>query len=123
MKSGGPLRRTTPLQVEPGKVRDWERRSRKALPAQSEKRKAEKPRRDEVRRIVFERDGGCQARGILPGRCWRVMDAHEVQSRGRRPGGHLDPENVITLCRGHHEWVTNHSEEAEALGFLLPSSK
>lgn len=60
--------------------------------------------------------------------CWRrkSTDCHEKRSRGRTGGVHgdawLDPDNIMALCRRCHDWVTTHPEEAEELGFLLPST-
>lgn len=45
-------------------------------------------------------------------------DAHELLSRAR--GGSItDPANVVPLCRSHHDHVTQHPVEAEALGLSL----
>lgn len=121
MKQGGNLPRRTPLQGNPEKTRAWRDRSRKPLPAKSKKRVAEDPERARVRQVVLDRDQGCMGRGILPGRCWHPrdepLDVHEVESRGTHPGSHLDPEVCLALCRGHHQWVTTHPAEAEALGY------
>jgi hypothetical protein len=42
---------------------------------------------------------------------------HEVLSRGRG-GSPTDPENILCLCRGCHKWITEHPEQATALGWL-----
>ncbi len=114
------LERKKPLRADPEKTRDWQRRSRSNLPAQSAKRKREAPQRKAVREVVLARDQGCQARGIVPGRCWHPrgepLDVHEVISRGLWAAGYLDPGNCLALCRGHHEWVTAHRFEAEEMG-------
>lgn len=114
------LERKKPLRADPAKTRDWQRRSRSNLPAQSAKRKREAPERRRVREEVLARDGSCQARGLLPGRCWHPyglpLDVHEVISRGLWAAGYLDPGNCLAVCRAHHDWITDHRREAEALG-------
>lgn len=111
MKRGGPLRRSTPLQAKAGLGR------RTKLQGVSQKRKAiEQPRRVLVD-LVLSRDGfTCRARTLLPGRCGGPLDVHEVLSRARG-GSILDPDNCLTLCRLHHDWVTTHPAEAEAGGW------
>ena len=123
MKPGKPLERKTRLQADPEKTAAWRARSRKRLPAESPKRKAERPVRAEVRQVVLERDQGCTARGLLPGRCWHPygepLDVHEVTARGTHPGSHLNPDAAVAVCRGHHQWIGNHPAEAEEAGFRV----
>lgn len=124
MRRSGPPQRKTPLKTNVDQVRRWQDRTRKAIPQESAKRKAERPIRAEVRAQVIARDGGCRARGIAPGRCEgrpgrAPLEVHEVQGRGVRPGGHLDPENCLALCPGHHDWVTTHPAEALELGLRI----
>lgn len=102
-------------------------RARKPLPSKSKKTKSQEADRRRVRVEVLERDGyWCQVDGKIPGvRCGRVpgradLEVHEVVPRGRRPGGHLDPDNCVALCPVHHEWITGNPAEATALGFLAP---
>ena len=126
VKRSGPPARRTPLAADPDKTRAWQDRSRRRLPARSKKRIAEAPTRAAVRAEVLDRDRGCRARGIAPGPCAArpgraPLEVHEVVSRARRPGGHLDPENCLALCPGHHDWVTEHPTDAEALGLSAPS--
>lgn len=116
-------RRQKPIQVDPEKVRAWQRRSRKPIPQVSARRLAERPEREAVRVEVLRRDGGCRGRGILPGRCgspWRgrpPLEVHEVVSRGRWASGYLVAANCLTLCQVHHDWVTTHPTEATEAGF------
>lgn len=44
-------------------------------------------------------------------------DVHEILTRGRG-GSIVDRDNLIPLCRAHHEWVTAHPVEAEELGLV-----
>lgn len=83
------------------------------LPFESEKRRAQRPERERVRRLVFARDGRCVARERVPEvSCWGPWDADEIRPRSRG-GDPLDPQNVQTLCRAHHDW--KHSQPAEAV--------
>lgn len=117
---GKPLERRTPLRADPAKARAFANQ-RSRLPAESPRRKAEKPRRREVREAVKARDDGCRGRGILPGPCgpfgW-PLEVHEKVSRGRWSAGYLVESNCLALCHDHHGWVTAHPEEATRLGFL-----
>jgi hypothetical protein len=44
-----------------------------------------------------------------------------LQGRGVRPGGHLDPDNCIALCRQHHSYVTDHPAKARIAGLRYES--
>lgn len=71
-------------------------------------------RRNLVRKLLLERPI-CQ-------RCLsdRSQDVHELKSRAR--GGSItDVENLVTLCRACHNWVTTHPAEATAQGWLKHS--
>lgn len=102
-------------------------RRSKGIPAVSKKRARENRQRVKVREEVLTRDGfTCRARGgIIPEvrRCSGPLDVHEVIGRGRG-GSFLDPENCVTLCRAHHEFVTTHPERGRELGLVrsLPPS-
>lgn len=70
---------------------------------------------------VLRRDQGrCQA--SLYGfahRCEGPLEVHHKRNRGM--GGSADPEihaldNLLTLCRFAHRWVTEHPREAKELG-------
>lgn len=128
-RSGPPVRkkgldRGEALKANPETTRAWVDRTRKTnrLPAMSEKRKAEKPKRDRVRQEVIARDGGCVARGLLPGRCASPfpdrppLEVHEVISRGRWAKGYLVADNCRALCQVHHDLVTAEPDLAEKVG-------
>lgn len=87
----------------------------KQLRPMSDKRYNEWEERQAVKRAVVMRDGyRCRAEHLVPEvQCWGQIDYDEMASRGVYPGGHLDPDNVQQLCRGHHEW--KHANPAEAL--------
>jgi len=98
VKRGKPLQRRTPLR--------W--RSKKRADRQAE--------RDHVRFIVLRRDRfTCQAIGA-PGRCDGPLDVHELIRRAQWADGIYDPDNCVTVCRQHHDWITTHPEEAHQLG-------
>lgn len=83
------------------------------------KRRAELAARAECRETVLARDGGCVAPD-LPGDCGGVLEVHEVLTRAR--GGSItDPDNCVTLCSIHHQWVTGHPLEAHARGLMRQS--
>lgn len=53
-----------------------------------------------------------------PGGCVReAVDGHEILTRGRG-GSTTDPDNVLPLCRVHHDWIGAHPAEALAMGLL-----
>lgn len=61
--------------------------------------------------------GRCQLADVVPEiTCWGPLDADEIAGRGRRPGGHLDVDNVQIACRAHHEWKTREPLEAARRG-------
>jgi hypothetical protein len=106
---------------------------RQPIQPQSAKRRAEKPRRDEVRRATVERAGyRCELAAAVPevecwsperdtlGRWW--LDVDEVVSRGVRPGGHLDPTNTQAACRAHHDWRAANPREARRRGLRRRST-
>jgi hypothetical protein len=44
-----------------------------------------------------------------------MQDGHERLARSQG-GSPSDPENVIGLCRPHHEWVTENMNAARTMG-------
>jgi len=112
------MKRRAQLRSDPAKTRAWIDRSRRAIPRESAKRKAERARRLEVVDEVRRRDGDrCYAAAALPAlTCRGPLDPHEVIPRSTRPGGHLDPGNVRLVCRGHHEWITDNPAAAASVG-------
>lgn len=61
----------------------------------------------------------CQAekRGIVREvRCWGPLDPQHIIPRGVRPDLADDVDNIVALCRGHHDWVGANLTEARALG-------
>lgn len=76
-------------------------------------------------RLLAERGAQCEGCPVTPvgnrrdPRLW--SDLHEVLTRAR--GGSItDPANILCLCRECHRWVTEHEEEARALGLVRARS-
>jgi hypothetical protein len=66
---------------------------------------------------VVLRDGGCVAPSMIPAvKCWGRLDPHHVLRRSQ--GGPDTPENLVTLCRAHHDWVHTNPKHARELGLL-----
>ena len=103
-----PLQRKTPL------------RSTSTLARSPMKRSRPKATDRAVVAQVVLRDGGCVARSQVPEvRCAGRIDPHHVLPRGR--GGKDTTENLICLCRAHHDWVHSNPSRAYDLGFLARS--
>lgn len=105
--AGGPRRLSATKRVG-GKLRN-----------RSTKGAAEERKRGNLLREMFpEGEGrGC----TVPGCGREANDAHERLTRGRG-GSASDPENIVPLCRRHHDEV--HAEEplwAYELGILIHS--
>jgi hypothetical protein len=114
VKRSQPIRRNAQLQRRtPGPARQ------SRVKRQSAKRRAERALRVEVVAAARLRDGGCVAKGRVPGvECAGPLDGDEIIARSAWPGGHLVLENVQTLCRAHHEWKHAHPIAAHDLGLL-----
>ena len=67
-----------------------------------------------MRNYVYARDRGCV--GLLlgfPGECWGPLDPDHVRpSGGVGMKSPTEKWNLASLCRGHHEWKTEHPLEA-----------
>lgn len=48
-------------------------------------------------------------------RCGGPLDPHEVIPRSVWPDGELVLENVMMVCRRHHEWIGDNPAHAHAL--------
>jgi hypothetical protein len=84
------------------------------------KARSEVAQRRKVVALVIERDGlVCYGHTVLPMlNCFGPLDPHEIVPRGRRPGGHLDPDNVRMVCRAHHDWTHDNPLHALVVGLL-----
>lgn len=93
----------------------------------SAKRKAENQKRERAKQVVRERARGrCEALTLAGSveptmrYCAGPWDFHEVLTRAR--GGSIsDPENILHVCRRHHDWITDHPQEAHDLGLVAHS--
>lgn len=94
------------------------KRSRKRIPHISDRALAQLPERARVVDAAWERDRGqCQAERLVPDcRCGGKLDPHEIIPRSAWPGGELVVDNVVMVCRRHHEWIGDHPVEAHRLG-------
>lgn len=111
-------RRTALRRTGPPPTRARLARGRAGLARQSARRRSERAARSAVVEAARRRDGGrCVAAELVPEiECWGPLDGDEIVLRSGRPGGHLDVDNVQTICRGHHEWKDRHPAEAVARG-------
>ena len=55
----------------------------------------------------------------------RATDIHHIRSRGRsgRDEDLVDPENVLALCRRHHDWIETHRADALRMGYLKKAAR
>jgi 5-methylcytosine-specific restriction endonuclease McrA len=87
---------------------------RTRLRKQSAKARAMAPARKACMAIVRKRSNGiCE---YLYCREF-ATDGHEILRRSQG-GSPVDPENVVHLCREHHNWVHSRIIEAVRLGLL-----
>lgn len=110
MKRGGPLRRKTPL------------RARKVTepPADdAEPATAQRGLDPTIFAAVVKRDQDCQGKQLIGGACKGRLDCHHVWRKGQ--GGPDHEDNLVLLCRAHHDWVHAHVVPSLALGFLSSS--
>ena len=83
----------------------------------SARRSGERVKRRRVVASALDRDGGCVAAGLVVDvACWGPLDGHEPIARSAWRAGYLEVDNVVTLCRAHHDWTHAHPDEATALG-------
>ena len=84
----------------------------------SEKRQARARERDLIVQRAFARDRWqCRAASLVAEvECGGRLDPHEVIPRSAWADGIYDFDNVITVCRRHHDWIKQHETEAHAVG-------
>lgn len=107
MKRSGPLKRRTPL------------RARKATKPPADDPEAVSEHRGldpAIYAAVVRRDQDCRAKGVIPGVCQGRHDPHHVWRKGQ--GGPDHKDNLVLLCRFHHNWVHNHVAMSVDFGFL-----
>lgn len=123
VKRSGPLRRLTPLRTRSTLRRSTPLERTSGLASQlrnsTRKRKALAVPKA-VRDQVLERDRGCRARTLVPEvRCFGPIDPHHVLRRSQ--GGPDTVENLIAVCRAHHDWIHGHPARAYSLNLLRRS--
>lgn len=135
------LGRKKQLRADPDKVRAWQQRTRKRLPAQSKKRAATVDDRRAVREIVYARDNwtcrlagrvgdlivpinprgeqiGCEV--ALPP-CGGPLTPHHLQKASDL--GPYTVDNLMTLCARHNSWVEDVPWAALALNLVRRSHR
>ena len=73
----------------------------------------------ELRETVIRRDGDCVMKNMVGLRCWGRLDPHHVVQKGM--GGTKRPDtadDLITLCRIHHDYVHAHPAWSKENGYL-----
>lgn len=48
--------------------------------------------------------------------CRGKLDAHEIMPRSAWAEGIYDVDNIVPVCRAHHDWIDAHEPEAHAYG-------
>lgn len=85
------------------------------------KKKREPPALTKVKRQVRERDNyTCQFPKC--GKQYKSIDVHHVAKISQRPDLKLDPNNMICLCRTHHNWTDKNHDKAVEMGLLSTES-
>jgi hypothetical protein len=73
----------------------------------SDKRRAELPLYNQAKAVAWERDRGlCQGAtrwANVP--CGGPIDPHHIDPTGEHPKKRCDPDNIVCLCRAHHDQV------------------
>jgi len=106
-----PLKRRTPL--SPGAPL---RRQTSLSRGTSLRRRARGVARD-LYEQVLARDGGCIARGLVPQvSCMGRIDPHHRLMRSQ--GGKDSLDNLISVCRAHHDWIHAHPARSYDLDLL-----
>lgn len=90
----------------------------KRLSPRSKRREREAAERRVVVMLALARDRRtCRAASLVPEvGCAGPLDPHEIIPRSAWRAGYLELDNVITICRAHHEWVGDQPDEAERRG-------
>lgn len=91
---------------------------RAPIAKESTKRKKDRAAYRRMKAAVYERDGHtCQAAALVPDvACGGPLDPQHVIPRSAWAGGRLVAENVLCVCRRHHDWIGSHKQAAADLG-------
>lgn len=136
MKRSPIPRREQRLKTDPEKQRQWERRSRKRLPARSAKRVDEDRARRKLKVQLLVAAGltadgqgplerACAGRLLVPeiacsspARSRPRLEMHEVVKRSRWRKGIALRENCVLLCQAHHDYTERFPYRARDVGLL-----
>ena len=70
-----------------------------------------------IRADVLARDITCRAVDLIPSvRCVGPLDPHHIRRRGQ--GGPDSLDNLVSLCRAHHDWTHQNPASAREIGLL-----
>jgi hypothetical protein len=106
------LPRKAELRANADTTRAWQQRSRKRLPAKSERRSDDAERQRLVRRAVFRRDRGCQLRDLPgAGECFGGPTPHH--RRKASASGAYTEANLVELCLGHNSRLESDADLAD----------
>lgn len=91
---------------------------RRGVKPVSDRRAADRDRRDEVRAAVFARDRYCRLidRADVAGTCRGPLTPHHL--RKASAGGGYTEDNLVALCAGHNTWVEDEPDLAYSLGLV-----
>lgn len=114
------------IRIKPGAKR-MKRTEMKRVPGTARlgrkpfKKKREPPALTKVKRQVRERDNfTCQYPQC--GKHGKSIDVHHIAKISQRPDLKFDPDNLICLCREHHDWTDHNRAKAIKLGLLSDES-
>lgn len=122
MKRSGPLRRLTPLRTRSTlkRTKSLERTGLGDQLRRSTRKRKSLGVPKEIREQVLSRDRGCRAERLVPEiRCFGPIDPHHVLRRSQ--GGPDTVENLISVCRAHHDWIHTHPARSYSFGLLRRS--
>lgn len=93
-------------------------RSHRRIAPRSERALAKLPERARVVDEVWTRDRGqCRAeRLVFDVKCGGPLDPHEIIPRSAWADGDVVVDNVVIVCRRHHDWIGDHPQAAHAIG-------
>lgn len=64
-----------------------------------------------------DRDRGCVAKALVPSvKCKGQHDPHEIIPRSAWRDGIYVLDNVVEVCRAHHDWIDDHPDLAHKVG-------
>lgn len=93
---------------------------RKGISAMSDKRRAEQQQYARAKQLAWNRDKGqCQAAEVWGDvSCAGRLDPHHIRAKSTCPELRNDPDNLIVLCRMHHDETHRNPLRARALGLI-----